>query len=56
MRNLLLLIGLTLALAVALVPVAGGAPSPNACNQGTMMAHSKIPHDSPGHEHVPHCD
>ena len=58
MRRLTLIVGSTLALAVGLFPagVAGAAPSPNACNQGTMNAHAKIPHDSPGHQHVPHCD
>jgi len=57
MRRLLLLVGLVLATAVAALPaVAGAAPSPNACNQGTMNAHMKMPAGVPGHHHVPHCE
>ena len=57
MRRSLLFVVLLLAFAgVQLPTLAYSAPSENTCNQGTMMAHSKIPHDSPGHGHVPECE
>ena len=46
---------------VGLAAPAGAAPSESACNQGTMNAHGRVPHDNPAlgmnpaHMHIPHC-
>ena len=61
MRRALLSILLAGAGVLGLASPAGAAPSPSACNRGTMNAHHVVPHDNaalgtnPAHAHIPHC-
>ena len=56
MRRFIVLTLTVIAGALFAAGAATPAPSPNACNQGTEMAHSKIPEGVPGHHHVPECE
>ena len=56
MRRTLLSIVLAGGGLLALASPAAAAPSPKACNHGTMHAHHTVPHGNPAHGHIPECD